>query len=63
MEQYKKDVLSGLLKKLSDEIGVLYHKLEDDQENISEEKYREYEKHIENLYEIHNSLSEEIYFS
>jgi hypothetical protein len=62
MEQYKKDVLSGLLKQLSNEISVLYHKFEEDQ-NIPDDKFREYEKQIENLQQIHSELEQEIYFS
>jgi hypothetical protein len=62
MEQYKKDVLSGLLKQLSNEISVLYYKFEEDQ-NIPDDKFREYEKQIENLQQIHSELEQEIYFS
>jgi hypothetical protein len=62
LEQYKKDVLTGLLKQLSNEISTLYHKIEDDQ-NIPDDKFREYEKQIENLQQIHSELEQEIYFS
>ncbi|MEH7116083.1 hypothetical protein V7128_01490 [Neobacillus vireti] len=63
MEQYKKDTLAALLKKLNDEISTLYHAIENDQDNISDDKFREYEKQIENLQQIHSELEQEVYFS
>jgi hypothetical protein len=59
---FKRDILAGLLKQLSNEIGVLDHRIEED-ENIPEDDYRAYEKQLEKVYAILQDLDEEITFS
>lgn len=58
----KKGTLIDLLKQMESEISELYHCLEDDQ-SISNDKFKEYEKQIDKLFGLHTQLSEEIYFS
>jgi hypothetical protein len=59
---FKRDILAGLLKQLSNEIGVLDHRIEEDV-NIPEDDYRVYEKQLEKVYAILQDLDEEITFS
>jgi hypothetical protein len=59
---FKRDILAGLLKQLSNEIVALDHKIEEDV-NIPEDDYRVYEKQLEKVYAILQDLDEEITFS
>lgn len=60
--EHKRDVLIDLINRLGSEIGVLYHKIEEDT-NIPPDDYIEYEKHIESLYSILQQIEEEVQFS
>jgi hypothetical protein len=62
ISEIKKDTLTVLLRKLEDEISNLHTMLEED-ESLSDDKFKEYDKHIEALYSVHNSIMDEIIFS
>jgi hypothetical protein len=57
-----KATLMDYLHQLEDQISEIYHTLENDS-SIPEDKFKVYEKRIENLFSIHNSLLDEVIFT
>lgn len=58
----KKETLMDLLHQLENDITSLFHSLDEDQ-SISNDKFKVYEKQIERLYALHNQITEEVLFS
>ncbi|MED3562409.1 hypothetical protein [Bacillus xiapuensis] len=62
ISEHKKDTLTVLLRKLEDEISSLHTALEEDV-SISNDQFEAYDKRIEALFSIHNSLLDEVTFT
>jgi hypothetical protein len=57
-----KQEISDLLKQLSNQIGELYHSIEEDT-HIPEKEFKAYESKIEEIYSLHTQLEEVVYLS
>jgi hypothetical protein len=62
ISEEKRETLIGLVNRIGSEITTIYHMLEED-ESISLDEYREYEKQIEKMYSILQDLEEEVIFT
>jgi hypothetical protein len=62
ISEFKRSVLSDYIKQLDSEVSTLYHSIEEN-ENISEETWRVYEKMLDQIFYLIGQVSEEIYFS
>lgn len=63
ISEEKQSTLVDLLRQMENEISILFTSIENDHENIPEDKFREYEQQINKLYAIHNQLSDEVILS
>jgi hypothetical protein len=62
MSDSKRSVLLDYIKRVNNEISTLYHSLEEN-ESISQEEWKAYEKIMDHTYYLLGEIEEEVIFS
>jgi hypothetical protein len=62
MSDSKRSVLLDYIKRVNNEISTLYHSLEEN-ESISQEEWKVYEKIMDHTYYLLGEIEEEVIFS